>query len=563
MATQSILVRIPGYPFCPEALMPDRELAALGGVLLDNGHATSIRDYGTVDFLERVYPDEARESAVRLVDRFSDSEGQNPLMVLHTVWQVRSADRAYQARQEQVCAEIADELAGEGAVDFVAFKLDCADDLRGITLIASRLRSLKPELALVAFGPLVDLYAGSLAEMTDVFDCFCVGDGEVAIAALAERIHDREAWSRVPNLVFSRSGKTVRTPTKWLEDLGKASASAYDSSIYGALAGDAKLKLFELEDSRGCGSSCYACPRPLQESGLRMKPARAVCDEMADLGTLHGAQAFHVRGEGTPMMHAGAVAQALISLGMCVSYSRTANLPSAQPSTFPTLRKSGCHALSFRVDTGSQRLLSGYYGRDLSVSSVEGVLRESRQAGLFTLAGITFPCPEDDEHTLAETLRMISRAKPHAAPVALAEAVPGSLWHRQPWRFGIKNPKERAEAISKRRTRFPLPPGRWESPGGSVGSMSAGQAMQSRESLLNELESMEVLGAVSPQLALMAHCLGWADRMGEFRNRMEREFLTGDIDAVAGTVSEYNERVSTRVAANLWHDEQLSAAAGN
>lgn len=544
MKTNSILVYFPGYPFKPEALLPDRQLAAAAGCLLDSGHITQIRDYGTLEFIDQAFPHAVRAAVRGIADRFFAEAPMTSAAVLSTLWQVRRTDRAFRKVQECLQAEIADDLATIEELDFVCFKLGDSDDFHGAKGLACRLREKRPGMTLVVLGPFADLFGEAILADTNVFDCACIGDAEAGLVELAERLEDRVAWAKVPNLIYRVNGRVHHTQRQSHLDLGALPAPAYEPGVYPALEDTGKLKLFEVEDSRGCACHCYACPQVEREAsnGLRMKPVNTIYAELWRLGVLYGARAFHFCGAASPPSHMTALARELIARGLDLCYSRAAHVRYADPAIFPALITSGCKVLSCQVDTGSQRLLDEQYGRAVSVTQIEEVLRASKSAGLFTLARLTYPSPGDDHHTRAEMLRLVDRTCPHAAPVALPEALPGSAWFTWGRAFGFAFDQESymRQSLSYL-TKFPVPAHRWRVLPHMVGTLSPSQAIRANEQLAAEIEHRGIPSYCTETVALAAEVCGLEDGARGFGKRMLRQLLTGDLAGLAALVDRFNE----------------------
>jgi radical SAM superfamily enzyme YgiQ (UPF0313 family) len=552
MKTRSLLVRVPGYPFDPRALLPSRGLAAAAGCLLDAGHETRILDYGTLETLDRLFPDELRGSVERVSDQLFGRTTVHSLSALHILWKIRATDRAFRQRLSELCESVAGTLAAEKALDFVALELDTADDYPVAVGIARRLRAARPGVKLVALGRLADLFAEELLGAADEFDCACIGDTEMAIAALAEDIKTPARWRTIPNLAYRRAGGVRATARRHVSDLAGLPAPAYETDVYPALGTGQKLMLFSLEDSRGCGRGCCACPRADTGNPPRLRPPESLCDAMWRLGALHGARAFRIDSPGTPWHHAEAVARRLMRRGMDVTYSRANHVFEDTPPAFDTLSASGCRAASFRLDTGSQRLLDNHYGRGFTVSQVERSLRACKAAGILAMAEFTYPCPEDDHHTRAETLRLVDRTRPDAVHVALPEIHPHTAWYECAASFGFRlRRQDYFRQVTRCRTRFPLSPNRWPWLPYETSEMSNGQAIASHAELVSTLRESGTCTFPEAGAAFIAPFSGQMPLQSGTGDAMYRKFLEGDTVALAGLVDDFNRAacVPTRTVA--------------
>ncbi|MCP4640136.1 MAG: hypothetical protein GY851_06880 [bacterium] len=551
MRTRSLLVHFPGYPFDIETFQPDHQLASVAGCLIEAGHEARIHDFATPDYMERLFPDEARDTAVRVADYLYGGKPPSPMTTLQLLWQIRVAHRAYERRRAEVCGKVAERLATDLPADLVVFSLATLEDYDSATRIARRLKARRPDAVLAVLGAFVDVFATDILAHTELFDCACLADAECGIVDLASSVHDRTAWGRVPNLAFRDNGGITVTERRMVVNLGAFPSPDYTVDTYPALKGDGKLKLFTVEDSRGAWGASNALPT----SGTghedaprhRVKPVSNVCDEVGHMMAHHGAQVFRMSGPATPPEHVASVASALMTHGLRVVYSRTGHMGFGSPGQDPQalmrhLADSGCIAMDFDVATGSQRLLEDHYGRDTCVTEIETVLRASRKAGMFTGVRLTYPCPDDDYHTRAETVRMLLRTKPHAACVSLPDVLPGSTWYHRALLHGYGiNAKHHFARALRCGAQFPLPRDRWRTTPFTIGRLSAGQIISSQEDLIRDIEERGISAQYSSALPLLACMTGHARTPRALVHDLRMQLVTGDVAAVADWVTRFNE----------------------
>ena len=562
MKSRSILVRLPGYPFTFEALMPDHELASTAACLLAEGHETVIRDFGTVGLMDRLFPAEVRTTAHHLADRFLDGAPLSPMRALHTMWQLRAGDRAFQARQTACCEELADKLTQGEKVDFIALKVDHSDDLHSAILLAKQIHHRAPGVCLAAFGRAAALYARELVSATNAFDCVCTSDPEIGIPAWAGVVHRRDRWPTLPNLVLPGTDRPCHTQLDVVNELDALPEPVYDSSVYRAMRNNRKLKLFPVEDSRGCVNTCNDCPESAEQGALRVRAAGRVSAHMANITAEHGTAAFRIVGAGAPMSHAADIARTLVENRQKAVYSRSGNLPGADSILLPILARSGCLSLTYHVGSGSQRLLRDYFGQLVRVSDIEALLRACRNAGIAAVTRFVYPTPADDHHTCAETVRLLERTRPQAGLIELPAVLPRSQWYQQPWRYGYALAfGTQLRKLLRTRTRFGAPRSRWRSLPFRMGDMTPAQVIQTHETMIHEVESLGVAAYMLEQTPLVAHVLGWQSTLVEFRTETLRRFLTGDVHGIARIVKDFNTRASA--STDLGDSAQLRAAVGN
>lgn len=548
MKTRSVLVHFPGSPFTLQNLTPNRRLATLAGALIEAGHETVIRDLGAVGTLEQLFNEKLRKAAEPIADRLFVNSPAGPTTGFPGLRQWKALDRVLHARQEELCATVASEFGRMKGIDFVAFDMETASDAGVTVSIATRLAENAPSLRLLAVGPFAERHGELLARTTDVFDCVCAGEAESSVVEWAENLGRPAVWEQIPNLACVWRDN-VRVSSRPRDSATSLPSPCYSPDVYPALLNSEKLKLFDVEDSRGCSGMCYGCEQPSRGgNGVRVKPAAVVYGEMANLTELYGARAFCFSNPGSSLLQMEALACEILSRGRRIWYCRTGQIRHMDTRVLPTLRASGCRAMSFRVDTGSQRLLDDYYGRDFGVTQAEHLLGGCKLSDIHTAACFTYPCPADDYHTRAETLRLVERTRPHAASVSLPEFAPASAWGRHPTEFGFALDERRYLRGVIRGSRSCTSSLRhWRAFPYSMNTRSWAQAIRENRGLCREIAALGVATSVSAKQALMAQIAGYEGCEEEFATLLRHQLFVGDVVSVADTVKSFNREACAPV----------------
>lgn len=555
MKTRSILLYFPGYPFEIKTLTPSRQIASLAGSLLDQGHETLVLDYGTVSTVDRLVAGKPSRHIEKLADDLMEAAPANPLQTLHMLWHMRCADRAFREQRAAYALEIAEQLALRRGIHFAAFMMNTVEDVISTLAVVLPLRKRCPRLRIVGFGQMATHFCEHLLQKENGFDCLCLDDPETALVTLAERIDIPDLWPHLPNIVSARGGRTWMSPRDASTSLSTFPAPAYEPDVYPALKADQKIRVFTIDEY----SASPAGETP------RVRSVASVCNEMWRIGTLFGARAFHFSAESAPASHISAVAHELLRRGMSTVYTRSCSIESAVPATFPVLYSSGCAAMSFPVVTGSQLLLDSFYGRNFTIADVERVLRCSKSIGMFTIARFTYPCPADDYHTRAETLRVIERTKPHAAPVGYSGIVPGARWDEDALPCGHVTDKFRGcRNIMASARKFPMMPGATPPPSHAAAGLDHHEIYALHHGLVRDIEQRGIVASVSEDALRLACIMGDPGRERDFGARLQRDFVRGDAMGIAALVDLVNEVAclsAKRMALNAPEAERL--AVGN
>jgi len=509
MTTSCLLVRVPGAPFSINDLRPDTRLATLASSLIESGHRSCVLDYGTVEIFERLYPSGLRAGAIRHAESRREKKGEYGYDIESGPLGKFSETKAIVEHHKGVWERVGEMIAARRDFDFVLFALTHPKDLKTARVCAKRLRALIPGIRLFGWGLAFSNNHDLVTKSLRTFDAVFLGTGCRSVSRLAEVLKDSMAWKTVADLAYTDGVRLNLTPPAPAEDGAAVAGPAFDTEIYPAIREQTKVELFDIEEILQPGESG---PKTANEKGIR-RPTEALLEDIRSLQRLYSAHAFHFSGCLPKSDHARDLARELLTRKLKIRYSREAHISSTPPNAVAELSPSGCRALDFRIDTGSQRLLDGYYGHPFYVTQIERALRRCGISDLFVCTRYTYPTPEDDYHTLAETLRLIARSNPDAVIVDLprrpgAGSQRGLLFHE--FRPFVKNSGKRIAAANR-----------------------AARA---------EVEELGVELNISARFAFLAELAGHQGREAEFKTQLTYQLLTGDTFGIASTVERVNDK---------------------
>lgn len=190
---------------------------------------------------------------------------------------------------------VVDMEADNKSVDEVVSELVAASpDIVGITLHATAAhntavqivritKKLAPEIKFIAGGHHATFMAEELIRCG--FDIVVLGEGDQAIAEIAEAIGKGEGLSSVKGIVYNSAGEVVRTAKRGLiGDLDSLSVPALDlvePSKYGLETFGSGESVICLETSRGCPYACEFCSvTPVWGNRWRSKSNKRILEEL-------------------------------------------------------------------------------------------------------------------------------------------------------------------------------------------------------------------------------------------------------------------------------------------
>ncbi len=536
----------------PSSLMPDNGLASLAGALIDAGHQVQVADYGTVSTLQRLFPEKLSRRIRPLADAlFVEGRKLSSVEKLRFLSCGLSLDR-HQRREARVIAdEVARQAADMGA-DVVGLKLWNGDGFAGSVRIAEAVRARLPQAMVVGGGPQVDYFGHHILDYTKAFDVLVAGEGERVLPALVDACESGRSWQHVPGLVWSSDGRLRSTPVQVLSELDRLPLPVYDSEVYPALAGDEKIRIGVVDESRGCPNRCSFCIHPIKSGGnWHLKSARRVTAEMQRLGEQLRTRYFVYSGSNTSAAVAIGIAREIVEQDLDVHYGCFGHVRGIARADFDLLRRSGCEAIFYGLESASPRILQQAFHKPLDLDLARRVLRETRESGICAIASIIFPAPFEDAESRAETLAFLKEVGPDSVPVTIPGMIPGTPWEREPEKFGFEK-EQRSDFWDIALTykiKLLFPPSLWKPLPYKLDGKKSKQLFRECEQFIAELEGMGMLTNVPHETVLMAHALGLAGDLKGFRNHCRTVFLSGCSGEAADMARRINAAVKAPAAA--------------
>jgi pyruvate-formate lyase-activating enzyme len=537
-----VLVSFAGYPYTPSSLCPDNGLGILAAVLREAGHAPLILDFGTLETMRRLFPEELSAQVAPLLAELMQHPGAPDPKLLARLAQANAELESHQAREIEAIGDELSAIVADVDPACVCFKLWNGDGLSGSVTIAEILRRRHPHVKLYAGGPHATWFGHRIFVYTQAFDAIAVGEGESTILRLVDHATRGTSLDGVPGLIRSVDERTTAPCETALDDLPLA---LYDTDVYPAMAGDQKLKMIVLDESRGCPFDCAFCTHPI-ESGrrLRTRSAKRIVDDMEAIITRHGIHAFRFAGSSTPGSLMAEVADQILARDLKVQYASFAHFASARPEHFEIMRKSGLHAMFFGLETGSEDLLRRVAGKASKLHNIRETVEAAKAAGVAVVCSMIVPMPFETEETFQESLDLLLALRPDSVPVQFPGLLPGTRWFESPEQYGFEVDREAYLAQNLAyKIKLLFPPTFWEPLPYSIHN-GAGEKLGFAEMIrqtgrfVAALEANGILTGVPDDNLLMAHLVGMSPR--QFRDAARLWCATGDAEALGRFVCAVN-----------------------
>jgi radical SAM superfamily enzyme YgiQ (UPF0313 family) len=530
---RGILVSFAGFPLTACSLFPDNGLAVLAGALLANGHEVKVLDFNTIGTLRRwSSPERTRELASILPDL---SHGIDEALA-ERIFAIDAAVEPDLLRiADLLAADIASEIERQRS-DFVGFKLWSGDGFTASVRIAEELRRRFPQLKLFGGGPAV-LYSGAVVlELTTVFDALVDGEGEEAIVGLARYAEGALDLASVPNLIVRHYGTISRTRRSRIADPFTFARPVYDPEIYPSLATDEQIKVFVLEESRGCPNGCAFCVHE-NASGDRWRTSdpRVFVEMASGIFEKFGVSTFRFGGSNTPPQLLDDISAIMISEGLRARFSGMLHATSVQHADIDRLARAGCISVFVGVESFHEPDLVKIGKRVTAQASRDAVLR-CQGAGLVPGVSLIVPSPGSTPESLAvnraAALELCSRSRA-SLMVSVPALIPGTRWwnDRSAYGFDLKvSEDEYLAGLVTYKIRLTVPPLLWEPLRYTLDGRSFTACAAESARFQQDLAGEGVVLNVGIEAMLMADALGVS--LHSIKDTLFRLFFTLDCDGI-------------------------------
>jgi anaerobic magnesium-protoporphyrin IX monomethyl ester cyclase len=249
-------------------------------------------------------------------------------------------------------------------------------------------------------------------------DMICLGEGEVPLAELCDRLRDGRDPSDIPSLWLKREGEVVRNPVgpavENLDELPIPDFSLFDfgrlisSQTYTALA----------SFTRGCPYNCtYCCNQvlrsiyPNRKRWLRSRSPQNAILYLRKL-TAHYPQARYLR-VNDDIFHwdedwleeFGRLYRAEFRMPLAVHHRP--NIFSERAARL--LRELGCYQIYFGVESGNEYIRNDVLRRHMSNEQIEQAFAYAHEAGMITTAYNMVGLPFENMERALDTIKLNAR----------------------------------------------------------------------------------------------------------------------------------------------------------
>jgi anaerobic magnesium-protoporphyrin IX monomethyl ester cyclase len=322
-------------------------------------------------------------------------------------------------------------------------------DILGITLTTFTLldaleviavfREFNPGGLVIAGGPHVAIFPKETMAL-GVVDVAVKREGEPVINDILERLGDPAALAGVPGICYRMNGD--------IYDSGEAPyIDALDAlpppnrallpyrSYFSLLGGDAySTTIFT---SRGCPFHCAFCDRPALGKKFRCHGPDYVINEIRQCLNL-GIREFLFYDDTFTVNRARVldICRQIVKLGLDIRWDIRARVDTVDEEILKALKKAGCVAVHYGVESGSERILKRL-NKGISLARVREVFELTRKVGLETLAYFMLGNPGETRVDIDRSLALAMEIQPDMLHLSIFTPFPATRLYQEALESGL------------------------------------------------------------------------------------------------------------------------------
>ncbi|MFI6599560.1 B12-binding domain-containing radical SAM protein [Nonomuraea sp. NPDC050536] len=270
-------------------------------------------------------------------------------------------------------------------------------------------------------------------------DIIVPGEGESPFCDILRAVHDGRGFDGIPGILTH--GSTPDTPPITYENVAELPAPAYDVWQWDSYWTPEPVVLYS--PTRGCyWNKCTFCDYGLNldrpTSPSRERPVETVLDDLAAMSAIGRTVYFSV--DAMSPRYLRRLSEAMAEAGTGVRWSAELRLERTFPKSDMArrLRRSGCVAISFGYESGSQRVLD-LIDKGVKLAEVPAILGHlaEHDIGVQMMGFIGFPTERADEAERTYDFLIEHGELWALAGIGTFSLTPGSIVAKNPDRFDI------------------------------------------------------------------------------------------------------------------------------
>ena len=266
-------------------------------------------------------------------------------------------------------------------------------------------------------------------------DYAVIGEGEETFTDLLQNLAATGRLKNIPGLAFRDGDEIVitpkRTPIRFLDRLPMPAHDIFELGRY-ATPQCASSKIAVMFTSRGCPFGCIFCDAHVVHGRTyRCHSPERVTEEMLHLQRMFGVREIIFKDSEFTLDsdRVARICALILEKKIRLKWNCNARVGSLDAGLLKTMKAAGCRLISFGVESGDQHILDGLKKR-ITVRQIEETFRDTRRAGILTVANCMVGNPGETRESVEKTLSLVKRIRADYLNVNFITPFPGTELYR-------------------------------------------------------------------------------------------------------------------------------------
>ncbi len=337
-------------------------------------------------------------------------------------------------------------------LDYAQLKIRIKDinpDVTGVTVMSFTLldvletikaiKEVKKDTKIILGGPHANIYPEETLRLTKA-DAIVLGEGEKTFSDIVSLLDDEKMLKQVKGIVFFDGANICNTGSiPFVEDLDHLPFPARHLTPYRKYSSLLARKglVTSMITSRGCPYVCTFCNRPHLGKKFRARSYKNVVDEIEiclNMGIsefLFYDDNFNIDAERVNL-----ICDEIMKRHLDISWSVRAHVNTVTENMLKTMRRAGCKAIHYGIESGNERLLK-IIKKNITKERVLEVFRLTKRIGIKTLAYFMIGLPTETREDIKETFNFMRRVDPDYVHLTALVLFPATEIYREALSSGI------------------------------------------------------------------------------------------------------------------------------
>lgn len=250
---------------------------------------------------------------------------------------------------------------------------------RGFRIIRAIKKKL-PNIITIAGGPHPTLAADDFLKHIPELDYIIRGEGEIAFPAFIKAIESNRSLEEAGSLSYRKNGEIIHNQsTPLINNLNEIPFPAYhklkikDYPYFLSVPGKGEIPSTNLISSRGCPHRCIFCSNKLLWNGIiRNRSAENFVDEIEFLLKKYNFQAFQFVDDyfTNHKRRVLEICDLILKRNLKFYWSCSARVDTFDEEMARIMKKAGCVAVGYGVESGSQKIIDDVIGKRINMEQV-------------------------------------------------------------------------------------------------------------------------------------------------------------------------------------------------